>query len=438
MLVDSLNQFLHAQNLQEKPLVVALSGGADSVALLCLLYEIHQKSPLNLSAIHVHHGLSVNANAWMSFCQELCESLNVPLSCHKVQLQDLPRTSVEQQARQLRYQAIGQSLEDNSVLLTGHHLQDQTETFLLRLMRGAGLVGLGAMRPLSEFPLNDKKYAGFQVAKPLLHVSKAELIAYLQHKHQSWVEDESNTHEQYDRNFLRQQIIPKLATRWPQVNMSVSTSSQLLQQDAELLNEYLDDDLEFCMAQGFLEYPILNIDCLKNLSEQRRTALVRRFCYKQTGLTLSRNALQQVMLQMFKSADDAQPKVQLGDYWIKRHHHGLYCVHVSLLNVQCASLETVELNNPLQGAFAGKVLKVESLDDSVNLAELQIHYNQPQAKIKLRHGAGSKKVKELLKHLHCPPWWREQMPLLFYRGELIAVGDNLAADFKTALSVELR
>ena len=219
---------------------IAFSGGLDSTVLLDLLAKLaHTETLPPLSAVHVHHGLQAAADTWPSHCQAVCESLGVPLRVMRVQVQ--PGASLERAARDARYQAFAEVTEAGQVMLTGQHRDDQAETLLFRLLRGAGVRGLAAMpvhRPL----------AGGHLVRPLLDVSRAELEAYA-HEHQLiWVEDPSNADTRFSRNYLRHRVFAVLTERWPQAVISLARTAEHLSEAQALLDELAGDGADATAA----------------------------------------------------------------------------------------------------------------------------------------------------------------------------------------------
>jgi len=440
MLLEAVKQFVVEQEIVDRPLTVALSGGADSVAMLLLLNELKKTLGINLSAIHVNHGLSQNASQWMRFCRQLCERLHVPIHCVELTIEKRSRKSLEQVAREARYRAMGELMSSRGVLFTGHHSHDQFETFLLRLMRGAGLTGLGAMRPITDYPLADSRFIHNQVARPLLSFSKKDLVNYLIQQRQSWVEDESNESDAFDRNFIRNNLIPLFESRWPTASVSVEHSTEILQADSDLLNEYLDDDLEFCVEEGFAEHRVLDLDAVELMSGNKRSALLRRFCQLRTGQALSRNALMQLEQQMFSHNQDAQPKVKLDEYWALRFQHRLYIVADTLLAEIESDAKAIMPNNrvELSGVLGGFCIELKVMDETLEFEQFEIRFAHLSDKMQLNENGGSKPVKQLLKDMGCPPWWRGQIPLVYNDGELVAVADKyVEMDFQGKLNVEI-
>ena len=230
-----LAEFQHQfQPVSHSCFLIAFSGGLDSTALLSLLAKLRENRPhFQLRAIHIHHGLSANADHWAQHCTQLCAHLDIPLIIEKVNVDKSKGT--EGGAREARYQAIVRHLQPNEMLLTAHHLQDQTETFLLALKRGSGIQGLGAMQPQSAV-------YNLPVFRPLLNFTRQQLEDYVRSENLPWVEDESNDDNRYDRNFLRNQVLPLLRNRWAHFDQAVRRSAQHCFEQQQLINELLADE----------------------------------------------------------------------------------------------------------------------------------------------------------------------------------------------------
>jgi tRNA(Ile)-lysidine synthase len=212
----------------DRRIAVALSGGVDSVVLLHQLKDRHA-----VSAIHVHHGLSPNADAWADFCRKLCKRWGVPLTIKKVKVVKRGE-GLEAAARKARYDAFSK-IEAHCVALA-HNLDDQAETVLMNLLRGAGTRGARGMLARSSFN-------GKALLRPLLGVSRDEILAYARKHSLEWIEDESNADEALTRNFIRRRIAPLLAQRFPQWKRSLGRAAQLFSKKEigreEMLRAYL-------------------------------------------------------------------------------------------------------------------------------------------------------------------------------------------------------
>ena len=220
------------------PLAVGLSGGADSTALLL---ACARRWPGQVQAIHVHHGLQAAADGFEQHCVRLCRELQVPLSVQRLDARPTPGQSPEDAARQARYKAFEAVALDGKAqvaiksIALAQHADDQIETVLLALSRGAGVAGLAAMPACWE-------RAGLQWYRPLLRVSAADVRHWLREQGQAWVEDPTNTDERFTRNRIRVQLLPVLEAAFPAFRATFARSASHAAQAAELLEELARDD----------------------------------------------------------------------------------------------------------------------------------------------------------------------------------------------------
>ncbi len=243
-----------------------MSGGLDSTVLLSLFAKLRQKQPhlppLSVRAIHIHHALSPNADCWVQHCQNLCDQFQIPLIIERVQVDKA--NGIEAGAREARYQAIKKHLQTQEMLVTAHHLNDQTETFFLALKRGSGLQGLGAMQQQSVL-------FGMQILRPLLGFTRPQLEDYAQQEKLNWVTDESNEDNRFDRNFLRNEILPKLRERWAYFDLAVQRSAQHCFEQQQLINDLLSEAFaEHCQIKN--QFKLYQF---RQYSLAKQTALLR-------------------------------------------------------------------------------------------------------------------------------------------------------------------
>jgi len=243
----SAQAFLQAN--EGKRIAVALSGGLDSVVLLHLL----QDHP-GIRAIHVHHGLSPNADAWAAFCRRLCKQWGVPLKISKVKVRRGGK-GLEAAAREARYEAFRKLNAD--VVALAHHLDDQAETVLMNLLRGAGVRGASGMRPYARFQ-------GKLLARPLLDIARKDLEEHARRHGLEWVEDESNADETLTRNFVRRRLGPLLAARFPQWKQSLARAARLFSKSEDQASRLLRDFLESKKLQAPSEAKL--VEMLKQLT----------------------------------------------------------------------------------------------------------------------------------------------------------------------------
>ncbi|WP_064662722.1 tRNA lysidine(34) synthetase TilS [Pseudoalteromonas sp. MQS005] len=396
---------------------VALSGGVDSVVLLHIMHGLKQQYPqLDLSAIYVNHGLSDNAHHWQQFCQVRCEQLSIDFKAANVIIEPKSRTSIEAQAREARYQALDEHSPSDSVILLGQHLNDQVETFLLRLKRGSGLKGLGAMQQTRVLE------SGRECYRPLLGVKRSDIEAFAQQFNISHITDESNSNERFDRNFLRQQIVPKLAERFTGFEQCTARSIELLQQQQALLDEYTQQDLAQCINQ----HQALNIQNMAHYSAIRIANLLRAWLALFTHTMPSQKQLMQIISQAIHAKADAQMVIELSDGQIRRHQGYLYFVQPTPLAVNIERVTSRELvlnDGQILQCLQGMGIRAPKPDEQVS-----VRFNCNSARIKPLKKPGSNTLKHWFKDAKVAPWLRAHIPLIFYNDELVQVVGYFISD----------
>ncbi|KQN58224.1 tRNA lysidine(34) synthetase TilS [Erwinia sp. Leaf53] len=297
----------------EQAVMLAYSGGLDSSVLLHQLVLLRRQRPeLRLRAVHIHHGLSPHADGWAEHCRQQCAQWQVALEVVRVQL-DVREGGVEAAARAARYQALRQRLKPGETLLTAQHQDDQSETLLLALKRGSGPAGLAAM-PL-EGRLGEHRHL-----RPLLAQSRGQLERWAAEHQLCWIEDESNQDPRYDRNFLRLQVLPLLASRWPHFAAASARSAALCGEQEQLLDELLAESLQALVAAD----GSLDVVPLLSLSEARRSALMRRWIARCQGGMPSRAGLQKLWQEVVCARPDAEPRLRIGKAEVRRFRERLY------------------------------------------------------------------------------------------------------------------
>lgn len=392
---------------------VALSGGLDSTVLLHLLAGLAQREVLPpLSAIHIHHGLQTAADAWPAHCHALCSSLGVPLHVEYVQV--LPGASLEQAARDARYAAFAARLGVDEVLLTAQHRDDQAETLIFRLLRGAGVQGLAAM------PVNRALAAGHLV-RPLLGCSRADLEAYAQAQGLLWVDDPSNTDERFSRNYLRRQVLPTLTRRWPQALNSMARSAAHLSEAQQLLDELAQQDLEAATASkefSWLGLPQLALPALRALSESRQRNALRYWLRPLTAMPDSEHWASWQTLR--DATHDAAPVWQLKAGKLLRSHDQLWWLAGDWLGAPQPLEKDICPGQRVVLPGNGYVY----IEGALPAGHWQVGYRRGGEKIFLA-GRGHRDLKRLLNERRVPTFVRDRLPLLRLDGQVMAIA-NLA------------
>lgn len=392
---------------------IAFSGGLDSTVLLHLLAQLAKTESLPaLSALHVHHGLQVAADAWPKHCQSVCDALGVPLQVVRVQVQS--GASLERAARDARYAAFVEAIHADELLLTAQHRDDQAETLLFRLLRGAGVRGLSAMprqRPLGRGRL----------VRPLLDIPRGELEAWANEHHLRWIEDPSNQDRQFSRNFLRHQVFPVLTSRWPQAAATMARSAAQLSEAQGLLDELAQIDLGLAQTVSefdWLGLPSLELAPLANLSDARQRNALSHWLASRTRMPDSDHWSGWEDLR--DAIGDARPIWRLADGEFHRAGGRIWWLSGSWLHETPAVVEWSDPSLPLKLPGNGLL----TLTGQIPGGSLQIRYREG-GEVMVVPGRGHRDLKRLLNESGVPLFARGRLPLLFQGGELLAVA-NLA------------
>src|SRR3990167_7215737 len=293
----------------DKTYWLAYSGGLGSHVLLSLCQQIRKQYPLQLKAIHINHQISDHAHEWAKHCAKICDAYNVSYVEHQVEVPCNNGESLEEVARNKRYAVFASFMQKNDVLLTAHHQDDQAETLLLQLLRGAGPKGLAAMPEL-------KSFADGLHARPLLAFSRSELENYAKQQSLIWIDDESNLNTNLTRNFIRHEILAKLKTRWPTVTQTLSRSAMHCAELQTLLEEITLDDLK--QVQGSIENT-LSVKKILAFDIKKQKLMLRAWIY-QAGFTLpSAKKCESICTNVLMAKKDRAPCVQWKDVEVRRY-----------------------------------------------------------------------------------------------------------------------
>lgn len=283
---------------EKKHLVVALSGGVDSVVVLNLLKQVVcDEQEMSLRAVYINHNLSSNASYWEEFCAATCDELNVDFKAISVSFNK--RKNIEANARNARYEAFLQDLQEDEYLVTGHHLDDQVETLFLALNRGAGLDGLSCMA--INGTVNSVK-----VIRPLLNTDKDAIIEYAMERNIDWIEDESNSDNHYDRNFIRNEVLPLLKKRWPSFSKTATRSIKMCQVAKENATFLAKAEVDQFMKAGYVSKQYL----LK-LPSHHRYFLLREWLKRNDVPPPSLAQMKNIERTIIESRDFTRPYVEL-------------------------------------------------------------------------------------------------------------------------------
>ncbi|MES2217955.1 MAG: tRNA lysidine(34) synthetase TilS [Pseudomonadota bacterium] len=400
---------------------VAYSGGLDSHVLLHVLAQLRDFLPLKLRAIHVNHNLSPNAAAWATHCARICTQLNIELVQATVDASASGGESPENKARQARYVAIMREISTGDMLVTAHHQDDQAETLLLQLCRGAGPKGLAAMPALKVFG------AGW-LGRPLLDCTRAILRDYAVTNQLQWIEDESNANQNFARNFIRHEVLPVLQQRWPAVTKTLGRSASNCAEAQHLLDEIAAQDIATVSGT---KPGTLSVSKLLTLSP-RRQRLVLRFWLRQAGFTVpSTVKLRQVQHDMLLARADKQPVMHWPQVELRRYQDELYASSPLAVH-DTQQIYSWHYPQPLVLTGLGE-LRAQAVTGSGLAAELQdvsVRFRRGGEVCRLPARTGHHDLKKLFQSWRIPAWQRDRIPLVYVGEQLAAVvGWCVSEDF---------
>lgn len=421
-ILQTVASLLGAHELRGKRLCVGLSGGVDSVVLMDTLDRLRAEFQLVLSAVHVNHRISRHADEWQMFCETFCKARGVDLTVRHVTVTD-DGSGIEAAARALRHQAY--ATIDCDIIALAHHLDDQAETFLLQLLRGAGPKGLAGMPTFRE-----GRNGMPPMLRPLLAIRRHEIESHARARALAWVDDDSNTDSRFDRNFLRNDVLPLLESRFPGYRETLVRASRNLADDLILATDLAALDAGDTRAES------VSVELLRRLSDARALNVLRHLFSRRNLPMPQRSMLEEALRQSREARADAEMRVDFGGYALR-----CYRGEVELVG---------EKPNPAAGWRAqwdGK--QVLLLPDGmgslhphpvVGSGIATRHFLEQDAVVRGRSGGetmrpaqnrSNRSLRNLLQESAVPPWERTRMPLLFFGESLAWVpGIGVAAEFR--------
>jgi len=442
-------------------LLTGLSGGVDSVVLLDILRRVARRVRFRLSALHVNHQLSPHAGRWEAFCRSLCRAHGIPF--RRVRVRVGRGDSLEAAARAARYAVFAR--QDCDYVVLAHHRDDQVETLLLQLLRGAGVKGLAAM-PLLRDEGGGRRAEGkggksgkpdsssliphpsslrghpssliphpssLRILRPLLDVTRDEILEYAKQRKLTWIEDESNQDIYFQRNFIRHEVLPVIARRFPAYRATLARAAGHLAEAAKVLDELAASD-----ATGQLAGGTLSIAALRRLPPARRRNLLRYFLACR-GVTLpNTERLEEALRQALTAKQDARVRIELGGFELRRFENRLHVI-VGLEEPAAGYARRWRGEKEIALPDLGGVLTLERARwAGASLARLR---GRPVT-IRLRRGGERlqpdcrrprRSLKNLLQEARFPPWERERLPLIFCGEQLVwAPGIGVDCAFQAA------
>ena len=421
ILTSGLSSYI--ADVKQAPLLVAYSGGMDSTVLLEAICRLRDAGTLaELRAVHVNHGLSGQANDWAKHCDNFCRQRNIPLRIESVSLPEKCQDGVELAARNVRYDIFERLIREGEYLLQAHHQRDQAETFLFRALRGSGIDGLSGIpviRPLAQ---------GY-VFRPLLNTPWQKLKEQAEQWQLEWVEDDTNVDTRFDRNFLRQEVLPLLESRWPEAQKKLAEASGACEEAKRLLSDQTVEDFGNINvpAKGlFLENAVvLGCQRLSGLPESRQRRVLRYWFGLHNFKMPSRIVLERVLTEIIPSGKDAEPEVVWQGGGVRRFRGQLVAVSeqpgtniLPVVNDEWRVRDSPVFDLPGNGRLCA------AFEKCIPDLRVAIRYRsqcEAQDKVGVEGRQGRKKLKKWLQEFDVPPWLRDRIPLLFIDGQLAVI-----------------
>ncbi len=399
---------------------IAASGGLDSTVLLHLCAQARERIGATVSAVHVDHGLQPASAEWARHCEALCARLDVPFLALRVDARPARGESPEAAARAARYAALAPLIGDGDCLLTAHHEDDQAETVLLQLLRGAGPHGLAAMPAIEHF-------GGGWHARPLLACARDTLHAHALRSGLRWIDDPSNADTGYRRNYLRHEILPRLKSQWPAAARTLARAARHAASAAVLLDTLADQDLDRVAGRIV---GTLSVTALTTLGGERQANALRRWLHR-LDLPLPTTAqLERLRVDVLGAAADAMPRLCWPGAEIRRYRNDLYGMR-PLAPQNPRIVLAWDLVGPLTLPDGGRLLAHPARGATDRTGGLRpLHAGDGPLTVRFRHGGercrpagrgGSRAVKRLLQDAGIPPWLRDRVPMLYAGESLVAI-----------------
>lgn len=400
--------------LPPAPVLVAYSGGLDSSTLLHVLAQSQPARARGLRAVHVDHGLHDESPGWTRHCSDFAAALDIAIVVRTVDVTRSPGLGLEASARRARYDAIEALLGRDEIVALAHHRDDQSETVLLKLLRGAGPEGLAAMRPLRRF---GSGYAW----RPLLGVPRAALREYAERNQLEWIRDPSNSDPTIDRNFLRMQVLPRLLQRWPEADASIAQSVAWTRAAADFID--IEAERALARTQG-LDPATLRYREWLALPPALRDPVLRRWLRALELPEPTHFQAAELVRQLGEAGEDRQPCVRWPGTEVRRYRELLHAMPPLQLPPfdWVAEFDGNELALPLD---LGSLRLAGNRGPRPALAPpLRVRFRRGGESLRLASGEHTRELRDLFQETGIPPWQRGRLPLVFGRdGTLLAVAD---------------
>ncbi len=410
--IDSFLQGFFEPHRSISRFVLAYSGGMDSSVLLHAMHGLG----LPLYVVHVNHHLQPECEQWQQHCHAVCKAYGVAFTAIQAPVEKLPQQSLEESARRTRYGKLFEHVGPRDALVSAHHEDDLAETLLLQLLRGAGPAGLAAMG-------TERMFEGHRHLRPLLGFSRDQLVEYARNHSLAWIEDPSNESLQFDRNYLRLEVMPRLLQRWPGAARTFSRAAGLQAEAMQCLQALADLDVE-AAATGHAH--ILEVAALQRLDAARLKNALRGWIRVHGLQVPGKKMLEHIVEDLvYKEAADTAGMQRWAGGEVRRYRDHLYLLNPRLQHDPSQVLRW-RIDRPLVIRSLNRVLHRSDLQHfgvivPRGVTELTVQFRKGGERLKPAGEKHHRSLKNLFQEGHIPPWERDRIPLLYHEGKLISV-----------------
>ncbi len=423
---DQINSILTTEKSNQ--ILIGYSGGLDSTVLTHIIVGLKDKfRSTSVLAVHFNHGVNQTAKQWADHCQLFCNAHNLELKTLNFSLADV-KSNREAEYRNARYEAFANELAENGLLLTAHHQRDQAETVLFNLFRGAGVSGLRGMKLLREFG------RGFHL-RPLLSIPHQRLIEYSQRHNLLCIDDPSNHDQDFDRNYIRHELLPIIEKRWPAAQTSIMRSTDLLNQTEEILAEVAELDITQAHAANFpgeiknQYFSVLNKKRLGSLSMNRQRNAVKHWLQHNISINLNFSQINQIILDLC-AINKRSGLFEIEGYQIRAYKNFIYLMPKLGLAINTLS-QPQKINNR---TYLFEDLNLQLCFERTMPDNLQFRLREHAKRVQV-HGQ-TKNLKKLYQDCRIPPWERKVLPLIYLNNQFITIaGTAINPDYRASVAL---
>ncbi len=397
-------------SIDTKKFLIAFSGGHDSSVLLHAMCSLRKSHNIQIRSIHVNHHFHNEAELCAKHCLSVVKKFGLEHLTKDIYLEN--HGNIEQELREKRYKTIISSLKEKECILTAHHLDDQIETFFLRLMRGSGSKGLTCMEKITSMH-------GQNIGRPLLNIERSELEKYIKENSIKIFEDETNNSLRFDRNFIRSEFIPILKSRWPSLNKVMKNNIDQQRISSAILSDYISEKLKYCLRN---EVNILSIESIKKEKPYVQFSLIHEWVSSNTSIILNSSQVSEIINNLVNSKNDTTPLFSFKGFNIRKYQNVLF-LDKNLKGSENENFKIWNLQDDLK--FNCLTLKISKLKE---LGIYKYLLTNKPVTVKRRLGGEKiqlntkfhQKLKKIFQSRNIPTWERETYALIFVKERLIA------------------